>query len=260
MFEPPAPGEVRVAATDRVLRERAHFDKLADELGNVWWGHKTAAGQARLDYRRELVERWAQIGPGALVLEPGAGSGEFSSRLAMTGARVVAVELSPKQARMGRTRLIDRRNLAYAVGDVNRLPHPDNTFDAVIGCSVLHHLHMPSVLPEFRRVLKPGGRFLFSEPNMLNPQIALEKNIPSIGRRLGNSPDETAFFRWQVASMLRRYGFTDVRVLPFDFLHPGTPDRWIRLVLRMSHVLERLPVIREFAGSLLIYAVSKKQT
>lgn len=260
MLKPTLSGDSPPATTDRVLRERAHFDKLADELGNVWWGHKTAAGQARLDYRRELVERWAQIGPGALVLEPGAGNGEFSSRLAMTGARIVAVELSPKQAQIGRRRLTEMKDLSFAVGDVNRLPHPDNTFDAVVGCSVLHHFHMPSVLPEFRRVLKPGGRFLFSEPNMLNPQIALEKNIPSIGRRLGNSPDETAFFRWQIASMLRRSGFIDVRVLPFDFLHPGTPDRWIRLVLRMSHVLERIPIVREFAGSLLIYAVLRKQT
>jgi ubiquinone/menaquinone biosynthesis C-methylase UbiE len=172
------------ATADRVLRERAHFDKLADDLGNVWWGHKTRAGQTRLDHRGQLVERWAKIGPGSVVLEPGAGSGEFSGRLARTGARIVAVELSPKQARLGRTRLSDLANLRFTVGDVNRLPHPDNTFDAVIGCSVLHHLHMPPALQEFRRVLKPGGRFLFSEPNMLNPQIALEKNVPSIKRQL----------------------------------------------------------------------------
>ena len=119
-----------VTSNDRVLRQRAHFDKLADDLGNVWWGHKTVAGQARLDQRRFLVERWARVGPGALVLEPGAGSGEFSSRLAMTGARVMAVELSPKQARMGKSRLSDLKNLSFAVGDVNKLPYGENVFDA----------------------------------------------------------------------------------------------------------------------------------
>lgn len=247
-----------LSVRERVRREQAHFEQLADELGNVWWGHKTLAGQTRLDQRRLLVEKWAQIGPGTVVLEPGAGSGEFSSRLARTGARIVAVELSPKQARMGRARLHDLDNLSFCVGDVVQLPFLDDSFDAVIGCSVLHHFHMPSALREFTRVLKSGGRFLFSEPNMLNPQVAIEKNVPSIGRRLGTSPDETAFFRWQISSMLRNYGFTDVRVFPFDFLHPGTPDRWIDVVLRMSWVLERLPVIREFAGSLLISAVMRK--
>lgn len=163
---------------ERIRREQAHFEQLADELGNVWWGHKTPAGQARLDHRRRLVEKHARIGPGTVVLEPGAGSGEFSSRLARTGARIVAVELSAKQARMGRTRLHDLDNLSFFVGDVVHLSFADDSFDAVIGCSVLHHFHLPSALPELRRVLKNGGRFVFSEPNMLNPQIAIEKKHP----------------------------------------------------------------------------------
>lgn len=252
------PVDVQAITADRVHRERAHFDRLADDLGNVWWGHTTPAGQARLDHRRELAQRWGKIGPGQLVLEPGAGAGEFTGRLAMTGATIVAVELSPKQARMGRDRLSDFRNLHYCVGDVTRLPYPDNAFDAVAGCSVLHHFHMPSAMAEFRRVLKPGGRFFFSEPNMLNLQIAIEKNIPAIGRRLGNSPDETAFFRWQLAALLRDYGFNDVRVEPFDFLHPGTPTPWVGVVSRLSLWLERIPIVREFAGSLRISAVLEK--
>ena len=243
---------------DRVHRERAHFDQLADDLGNVWWGHKTRAGQARLDHRRELAQKWGKLGPGQLVLEPGAGAGEFTGRLAMTGAHVVAVELSPKQARMGRERLGGLPNLYYCVGDVTRLPYPDSVFDAVAGCSVLHHFNMPSAMTEFRRVLKPGGRFFFSEPNMLNPQIAAEKSIHAIGKRLGNSPDETAFFRWQLASLLREYDFVEVRVEPFDFLHPATPEKWIGVAHRLSHLLERIPFVREFAGSLRISAVLNK--
>jgi SAM-dependent methyltransferase len=244
-----------LSVEDRVRREQAHFDSLADELGNVWWGHKTRAGQIRLDRRRLLVEQWPQIGPGAVVLEPGAGSGEFSSRLAMTGAQIVAVELSPKQTRIGSARLKSVNNLSFSVADVMSLPFANNSFDAVAGCSVLHHFHMPSALQEFTRVLKPGGRFLFSEPNMLNPQVAVEKNVPGIGRRLGNSPDETAFFRWRIAALLKRHGFVDIRVTPFDFLHPGTPDAWIDVVSGMSRVLERVPIVREFAGSLWISAV-----
>ena len=51
-------------------------------------------------------------------------------------------------------------------------------------------------LRDIYRVLKPGGTIYFTEPNMLNPQIAMQKNIPWIKRKLGDSPDETAFFRW----------------------------------------------------------------
>ncbi len=50
----------------------------------------------------------------------------------MTSARIVALELSAKQARLGHARLVDKNNLHFVVGDVGRLPCPDNMFHAVI--------------------------------------------------------------------------------------------------------------------------------
>ena len=89
---------------------------------------------------------------------------------------------------------------------------------------------------------------------MLNPQIAVEKNIKAIGRRLQNSPDETAFFRWQIVRTLRNHRFRNPSALPFDFLHPGTPQRLIGTVHALSRALSATPVLREIAGSLQIYA------
>ena len=62
-----------------------------------------------------------------------------------------------------------------------------------------------------------------SAPNMLNPQIAIQKNVSWVKRKLGDSPDETAFFRWPLQRLLERTGFRDVRIDPFGFLHPKTP-------------------------------------
>jgi hypothetical protein len=62
-----------------------------------------------------------------------------------------------------------------------------------------------------------------SAPNMLNPQIAIQKNVSWVKRKLGDSPDETAFFHWPLQRLLERTGFRDVRIDPFDFLHPKTP-------------------------------------
>ena len=50
---------------------------------------------------------------------------------------------------------------------------------------------------------------------MLNPQIAIQKNIPWIKRKLGDSPDETAFFRWPLRRLLEQTGYRDVRIDPF---------------------------------------------
>jgi hypothetical protein len=103
--------------------------------------------------------------------------------------------------------------------------------------------------------LKPGGRIAFTEPNMLNPQIALQKNIPWLKRKLGDSPDETAFFSWKIKKFLTSAGFINVQATPFDFLHPAIPPKLINPVLGISKIAEKTPLLKAIAGSLFIQAV-----
>jgi hypothetical protein len=82
----------------------------------------------------------------------------------------------------------------------------------------------------------------------------MERNIPWIRRWTGNSPHETAFVRWGIAHALRQAEFVNIVVEPNDFLHPLTPRALAPWVQRVGFVIERLPVLREIAGSLLIAA------
>ena len=90
---------------------------------------------------------------------------------------------------------------------------------------------------------------------MLNPQIAVQKNVPSTKRKLGDSPDETAFFRWPLGRLLEQIGYSDIRIDPFDFLHPKTPSLIINSVNQLGRFLEEMPVISEFVGSLYVRGV-----
>ena len=58
--------------------------------------------------------------------------------------------------------------------DAERLPFADESFDLVLGHAVLHHLpHLDDAFAEFKRVLKPGGRFVFAgEPSRTGDRIA----------------------------------------------------------------------------------------
>jgi SAM-dependent methyltransferase len=144
--------------------------------------------------------------------------------------------------------------VTFRVAPAERLGVPDGSLDVVCAVAVLHHLDWPAALREARRALRPGGLLWLSEPNMLNPQVALQCHIPALMRYIEGTPDETAFVRWSLARDLRDAGFRDVEVRPFDWLHPSVPGPLIGLGRATSALLERLPLVREAAGSLEVVA------
>ena len=192
--------------------------------------------------------------PGMTALELGCGTGYFTRELARSGAGIVAIDLSPELLEIAKANC-SAPNVRFEIQNAYELSYPDVIFDSVVGSSVLHHLEIEDALREIYRVLKPGGAIYFTEPNMLNPQIAIQKNVHWIKRKLGDSPDETAFFRWSLQRLLEKTGYRDVRIDPFDFLHPKTPIALIDRVNAFGRFLERVPVISEIAGSLYIRAI-----
>ena len=121
------------------------------------------SSRRRADRRGELFAEGTGIGPGRRVLELGCGTGEFTRRVARAGAELVALDLSPELLAKARSKV--RTDARFVRGDATVLPFPTASFDAVYGCSILHHLDVAAALTEVRRVLRPGGRLVFSEPN-----------------------------------------------------------------------------------------------
>lgn len=232
--------------------EVEHGAAIAGREEMVWhWG--TPAGRVRVTRRAGLIGEAAGLAPGMRVLELGCGTGIFTQHFAATGASVVAIDVSPNLLNLGEARRIGG-DVRFQIDDAECLSFEGGSFDAVVGSSILHHLDTEAALPEIRRVLKPGGRIAFAEPNLLNPQIVFERSTPALRRWLGVSPEETAFFRWRLADQFRAAGFSAVRVEPHDFLHPSVPRPFIPIVRRIGGVLETIPLVREIAGSLLISA------
>jgi SAM-dependent methyltransferase len=230
------------------LRHGAQIKQRAEAI----WGWSSPAGRVRAEKRARLLIERAGINASHAVLEIGCGSGIFTEKVARTGASITATDLSEDLLELARSKGIS--NCRIEVADAHRLRFPEASFDIVYGSSILHHLDIGKAFAEIYRVLKPGGRAVFGEPNMLNPQILIMKNVPLVKRRMGESPDETAFFRWSLAKKLKDQGFVEVSVLPHDFLHPAVPGLLVPLVSAVSRLLERVPLLREIAGSLLIHA------
>ncbi len=238
-----------MAGTERAKNEIEHGEWLAERDPERIWGWDTPAGRIRARRRAALIAEGCGLGPNVKALEIGCGTGLFSSLFAETGAQIVAVDISGvllERARgraipPGRVRFVERR---FEDCDI------DGPFDAVIGSSILHHLDMRAALPKIQQLLRPGGRMSFAEPNLLNPQVLAERTLRSWFPY--TSPDETAFVRSRLQATMVAVGFVDVRITPFDWLHPATPCRWIPAVKRIGAWLEGMPGLREFSGSLLI--------
>ena len=236
---------------ERVAQEIRHGRFLAQRGPGEIWNWESPAGKLRWARRVNMLSR--HLKPGMTVLELGCGAGYFTQELARSGADVVAIDVSPELLEIARGNC-SAPNVRYEIENAYQLSYGDAVFDSVVGSSVLHHLEIEKALRDIYRVLKPAGTIYFTEPNMLNPQIVIQKNIPWIKRKLGDSPDETAFFRWPLRRLLEQTSYRDIRIDPFDFLHPKTPTPLINRVNQIGRFLEKLPVISEFAGSLYIRA------
>ena len=102
------------------------------------------------------------------VLEIGCGTRLFTKELARTDNIIVAIDISDSLIMKAKER-VTSTNVKFIVGNAYKTEFKSGSFDFVIGSSSLHHLEVDSALNEFSRILKSGGRMMFTEPNMMNP-------------------------------------------------------------------------------------------
>ncbi len=109
---------------------------------------------------------------GQNVLEVAAGSGELFRRILHANPSGLSVGVDLSQAMMAKTRRMLRQSNHKPVGafdlqvvDARHMPYKDCSFDSMFHCYLLELLpahDLAQTLWEFRRVLKPGGRMLFT--------------------------------------------------------------------------------------------------
>jgi 2-polyprenyl-3-methyl-5-hydroxy-6-metoxy-1,4-benzoquinol methylase len=138
----------------------------------LWWDSAIGEGN---EFQRELImpatDRLLAARPGDAVLDAACGNGNYSRRLARAGARVVAFDGSPTFIERARSRAKpEDGDIEYLVLDATDesalLSLGESRFDAAV-CSMAM-MDLPAISPllcAVRRLLKPGGRFVFSIPH-----------------------------------------------------------------------------------------------
>lgn len=115
--------------------------------------------------------RWLDLGCGHRILPEW--RAEQEQAMVKTAKQIVG--LDPDLRSLEKHRSVKHR----VQGDAGKLPFADAVFDLVTANMVVEHLESPEAqLAEVRRILKPGGRFLFHTPNVRAYTTRLARAVP----------------------------------------------------------------------------------
>lgn len=121
--------------------------------------------------------RLLDLKPGRAALEVACGSGGITCRMAQeTGATCTGVDINPSGISAASARARDQNlgsQVSFRVVDAGqRLPFADQAFDAIFcNDSINHFPGRIDVLRDWYRVLRPGGRLLFTDPIVITGQL-----------------------------------------------------------------------------------------
>ena len=152
--------EVAGGARFILARAQDQVDDMSDMGVVAAAGFSSAADvyeRARPSYPADAVA-WlvevAQLAPGRVVVDVGAGTGKLTRLLVPTGARVIAVEpVAEMRAKLTET----TPGVELLDGVAEALPLEDASVDALTVAQAFHWFDYDAALPELHRVLRPDG-------------------------------------------------------------------------------------------------------
>jgi ubiquinone/menaquinone biosynthesis C-methylase UbiE len=114
-----------------------------------------------------------RLAKGSKILDVGCGTGHLAAELARRGYDTWGTDLSAGMVDYARANYNQDR---YQVGDIEKIPFPDNTFDGIVCLGVVEYLASDGpALTEIHRVLKPGGCAVITTPSSICPFFYLDR-------------------------------------------------------------------------------------
>jgi 2-polyprenyl-6-hydroxyphenyl methylase / 3-demethylubiquinone-9 3-methyltransferase len=147
---------------------------IYNKEGDRWWQPdfslnliKTLINPFRVDYASKIFEQ-LKINPAEKsALEVGSGGGILTEEIALMGFITTGIEPSEQSLNIAIKHAIDNNlKINYEKGTGENMSFQNNSFDVVLCCDVLEHVHdLPKVISEISRVMKKGGVFIYDTFN-----------------------------------------------------------------------------------------------
>lgn len=230
---------------------------LQEKQRAVYWDTRDAFVSLRMEWRASMARHLFHIIPGQEILEIAAGNGLFTEpfiNVTRDQCKVTAtVFLSEHQAEINKRIKGKNLEVIYLSSFPGQLK--GRKFNYIIANHSLVHNLRDLFLSIVKSLLKPGGGLLLFEANPWNPYLRMRRALQAVFPFTSKGGVEPlSLDRLQALEILSEIGYTQIKAIPCDFLYPPVPKFLLWPVKNLSIILENFPYIRNFAGTLYIWA------
>jgi ubiquinone/menaquinone biosynthesis C-methylase UbiE len=138
------------------------YERVVDNELNRFWGWSYAG----------FVDRLIELTPisdGDFILDLATGTAVIPRRIVekvKQKHQVVGLDITASMLKRGQEKIDQNeanRNIHLACGDAMRMPFRDESFNVVMCGLATHHMNVPRMLSEVKRVLKSGGKLSLAD-------------------------------------------------------------------------------------------------
>lgn len=187
------------------MTERNNVRRAYDEVAKTYASVRSESGQ-NMDILAEFLD---PLPSDAQILDAGCGQGTPVLRHLHETATAVGLDFSREQLRLATENVSGGR---LVQGDLTQVPVADGVFDAITAYHTLIHVPLDAhqtVITEFGRILRPGGRLLLTEspaawtgdnPDWLDTGVEMQWSMAGAEttREQLRNAEFTIFDEWEV--------------------------------------------------------------
>jgi dolichol-phosphate mannosyltransferase len=230
--------------------------KNQERLRADYWKNIDYFLPIRLKWRAQMVRHFFHLFPENSILEVGSGSCQWTREISEVNgnrnpicAAIINKELYEESNHGSFPRNIERIHLDKFPGKLS-----GRRFDFIVGYQLLTDINSGTLFMELKKLLKPGGQILFFATNPWNPYYRIRRLASKVLFFFKQTEKKESLTRIDLFTLVSEAGYIKIKILPYDFLFPPIPKILLWPMQNLSLILENTPYIRNFAGSLFVWA------